>query len=348
MEEEVVTAPAEAEVVSEAPQEAAEPSKEPEAQAKPAPSRKEALEKAFKQVDEPKKEPETAEKPAKKEAPKEEKAEAKAPERDESGKFKAKTDSEPPKGEKRDIDAAPSRFTGDAKAEWATVSPSVRGEVTRAISELEAGIADKDSQLAPLKPYLDMASKHGVRLEQALQRYTSLEGLLSHDPTAGLQQIAANMGLSPQDAAALMLGQGSKNQDPRDQKIMSLERQLQGVQQGMQSQKQETAMQQVQDFASKHEHFEALSQDIVFILNNAPETSLEDAYKQALSRAQNLAERFKPAAETPQAEAPVTPAQTRVSQSVTGAPTAGSNPANRKPSTTRIGALQRAAAQAGL
>lgn len=372
------------------PQATPEPQETPEQQPEPKQekprSRRESIEKALKDIgvqDEPESapEPNTDDGAAKSEAKPDangEKSGEKAQSQDEGqqprgpdGKFVAKDGETTKEGEQAKDDGAqqtdsktttlaepPARFSPDAKEAWKDAPEPVRAEIHRAVREMESGLQQKDQQLEPLKPYYDMAQQHGVKLEDALGNYVRMEQMLRQNPVQGFQHLARNMGLSPQQVAAMLTGQqgeGQQAQDPRDQEITRLHREMEqmrqqfgGLNQTVQSQQEAAITQQVQDFAAKNEHFDALSEDIAAILQSGQATDLQGAYDMALEKAQRIAGHFAPQPPelepAPQAQA----AQTRPARSVTGAPNAGSNPGARQPSKNRTEALQRAFQRAGL
>lgn len=334
-------------------QEASEPAEAPRR------SRREALENALRSV-----EGDKGDEKAEPKSDDAEKSDDSGPARGPDGKFVAKDDKEQPdtaKEKPEDGDKsgkqpetngghgeAPARFSADAKAAWKDAPEPVRAEAHRMMRELESGIQKKDEQLAPLKPYFDMAEKAGTRVQDAMARYVNMEHMLRQDPAQGFRHLAQNMGISPQEVAQMLTGQQQEGQpDPRDrqiaqmgQQISQLRQQLGGVSQSMQSQQETQIHQQVEAFASQHTRFDELAEEITQLLETGYATSLEDAYEKA--------ERLNPAPQPEPEPAPAPPAQTREAKSVTGAPTSGSNPANRQPSKTRTEALSRAFSRAGL
>lgn len=243
-------------------------------------------------------------------------------------------------------DGAPSRFSADAKAEWDKAPASVRGEVSRAIRELETGIQQKDAQLAPLKPYFDMAKQHGVNLADTLGRYVAMETALRQDLRGGLTAIARNYGMTFDEMIAEASGSAAPTGDvaSKDREILALRQQvddlaqqLQGLSTNVHDQRVQTVHAQVEEFARTHPRLEELSGEIVRMIETGYATDLADAYAKA--------ERLNPAPQPmpPGQAAPAQPAaQTRPTRSVTGAPTAGSDPAYRKPSNSRQEAIARA------
>lgn len=287
------------------------------------------------------------------------KEDPKGPQRAPDGKFAAKegerATEKPEDGKeapktteaKADHNAPPSRFSGDAKAEWEKAPESIRAETHRAIREMEKGIKEKDQALKPLEPFIKMAREQGTTVDKALSNYVQMEQMLRQNPQQGLQRLAQNMGMAPIHLAATALGvnpqalhqmlqqgkpQGQQGQpDPRDQQIAMLQQELQGmkqqfgqVSQTVQQQRQQAALDFVERFAANKPRFEELSEEILRLIDTGYATDLEDAYTKA--------ERLIPAPQpAPTSEpTPAPPAQTRPARSLTGAPSPGSNPTTQR------------------
>lgn len=363
-------ASAEMEPVAEAPEQAPEAeSPEPKAEPKPekaekpkseAEKRRSSIEKAMKAVEDDEAKPangsqstpkaddaddadDRAEKPdAKaKEAPKEAVKDAqKAPET-------AKSEQKAPKAAEGTREP-PARFSPDAKAAWKDAPEPVKAEVHRAVKELERGLQQKDATLKPLEPFLKMAQQQRVNPAQVVQNYVQMEQTLRQNPTVGLQMLAQNMGMTPQQLAQAAIGQRPGQPDPRDAQIMQLRQQVQQMQQQfgqvsqtVQEQRHGAVLNQIQQFAADKPRFDELAPEIARLIETGYAQNLQDAYEKAA--------RLNPApAEPAQAAAPSAPAQTRPARSVTGAPSGGSNPHTRKPSANRTEAIQRAMRTAGL
>lgn len=310
----------------------------PEPEAEPR-TRRDSIEKAFADLDAPEGD----------KAPKAEPTtDAQGRRRNPDGKFASKepeAEKQPETEDKTAVSEAPSRFSPDAKAAWKDAPASVQGEIKRAITELESGLAQKDAQLEPLKPYFEMAQKHGVTVDGALGNYVRMEQLLSKDLRGGLTALAQNFGMTLDDMIAKATGQQSQS-DAKDREILDLRNQVQnlsqqvtGVSQTVQKNNEDQIYSQIEAFAAEHDRFDELSSDISRLLQTGYAKTLDEAY--------GLAERLNPAPQ-PDPPAPAETAQPRQQLSVTGAPNAGSNPGSRKPSRNRTEALQRAFSGVGL
>lgn len=274
------------------------------------------------------------------------KTEAKEPqERDETGKFKA-----PEPVARKPHDDPPKSLNSDesAKAEWAKAPESVRAAFHRRERELEDGISQHQKRWEPLKPFDDLARQSGTDLPSALNRYVSFEVALRQNVVEGLRHIAKDMGFDLKQVAAHILGQPAPTQDQNQQTIARLEarlaqaeRQLGGIGGTLQSQQAATVKNDVEAFAADKPDFEPLAGMIAEHISAGK--SLQDAYEAAKTQASELAEKlgYAPA-----------PAQTRTApdpqtvdkgqKSISGAPTAGAEPARRKPSPSIGDAVRRA------
>jgi len=249
--------------------------------------------------------------------------------------------------EDRDIDKPPARFLPRAKEKWAGVDPDVRGEVYRAISEMEKGMGEyKESHefRKQLKQYEDMAVEAGIDLPKAVKNYVELDNLVSSNPVAGVERILANQGIRLVDFAQHVLGQAQAEQaNPAlaqnrqmEQRMQQLERELQEAKQTTQQTQQQTAYQQVEQtviapFKDANPRYEELQDDIYFFLNSGKIPSTLSA-QQRLAEAYDMAERLNPVSQIQQntgrlntatPERPINPAGAK---SIKGAPNGTSVP----------------------
>lgn len=365
----------EAPATSSNPVESSGPEKAPEVEApKPSASVKEAIEKADAKLKEaPKDAPKAIE--GKPEA-KIEKAEAKVEPkpRDDTGKFAAKQPAEAkpvaqespdvtPVAETQDkptaFHEAPKRFSDDAKSAWQTAPEPVRAEIHRAVKELETGISQYRDFVEPLKPYAQMAQQNNTTLQKALDNYIGLEKALKSSNMAeklgGIEEVFRHAGINQREYAAHLLNQTpDPAQSQQDnvirelrQEIASLKQQVGGVTQTFQQQREQSTLQEINDFASRPEHarFEELADDIAFFMKTGRAQDLSEAYQ--------LADRLNPAPVKAAVQTPVIPAtttadaHTKGTKSISGSPSPGSSPAAKKgPSPSIRKALESAMARA--
>lgn len=292
-------------------------------------------------------------------------------ERDEFGRFKAKETSpegEQPVAEKAETpekpvvpDDAPARFSPDAKAAWATAPEPVKAEIKRAITELEGGLAQYKERWEPLKDFADMAERSGTTLHDAFGRYVQMEQALRNNPAQGLEAVLGNMGLTPQQYAEYIMqtqGEAPDQQATMQDKIINdltaklsaMEQKFGTIEQTIEQQQMAQINQYIAAFEKDHPRVNELGTLIEKLISGNVATTLEEAYE--------MADRLNPApaAATPQTDAQavpaqpkIDPAQTRKGQlSISGAPSSGSNPMNKKPPGSNRAAVDNAFAALGI
>lgn len=250
---------------------------------------------------------------------------------------------------------APARFSPDAKAEWAGVPDSVKGEVGRAFRELETGLTQYQHAFEPLKPFFQMAQHANTTVQDALERYTALDGaLISGEPEMRLHAIESILdyaGITPHDYAAFILSQKPEEAQSRHdhtirelrQQVADLQNHLGGVTKSIQQRHEDEALKQVEAFAEANPRLREpdFQMNVLRLLQTQMADDLQSAYA--------MAERLTPvpvrAALNPKPGA----AQTRNGNlSVTGAPGSGSNPARRRAPATARESVDSAFASLGL
>lgn len=257
---------------------------------------------------------------------------------------------------------APARFKSDvaAMAEWEKAPEPVKAAVHRSFRELEAGIEKhrvSAEEFEKVRDFDELAKRNNTSLRDAMTRYTNLERTLISDPIKGIQQVCDYAGISLRQLAAHVAGQrpdevqGQNDATIRElrQQVTQLQQSIGGVTTTIQNQHVAGIEAQVEKFKADHPRFDDLAEDIAFFLKSGKTTDLAEAYA--------LAERLNPdpagstttVSAAPQTRtAPDPQAQTLKGQkSVSGAPSAGSDPATKRASTSIKDSLRRAVAQAG-
>ncbi len=241
----------------------------------------------------------------------------------------------------------PSRFSADAKAEWATAPESVRAEVHRMHREFEAGYTKHRAAAEAyetVRDFDEFTKAHGGNLRQVITNYATLEQALVQGDEAtknnALAKVFQRAGVNPREWAAKLLGQPVEQRDAaHHSELTSLRTELAnlrnivgGVADTMREQKQSATVEQVTAFAKDHPRFDELSSvdiehSIQTILksnlvpqNLAPQARLQKAYE--------LADRLNPASGNP---APLSreqppPANDAGTKSIAGSPANGSDP----------------------
>jgi len=297
-------------------------------------------------------------------------------ERDEQGRFKAKDGTaDPAKPAGQDLPKpgadgkppvatmeAPTRFSPDAKAAWKDVPDPVKGEVSRAVRELEAGIREYQQVFEPLKPFYQLAQEKGVEVHEALKNYVAVDqALVSKDPQerlATIEHLLEIAGISPREYAAYISGQPADQTLTQNdqtilelrQEIANLKNQLGGVSQSIHQRREDETLRQVEAFAEANPRLrEPEFQKVVFrLLQTQMAPDLQGAYDMAMLLNPAPAQVAQPAASTAANPRPGA-AQTRNGNlSITGAPGSGSDPAKRKAPASARESVDSAFASLGL
>jgi hypothetical protein len=251
----------------------------------------------------------------------------------------------------------PARMSEDAKRDWATAPETVQREVDRMHREFEQGFqkykqaAERDQQLGR---FHQMAQQSGKPLAAVIDGYWQAEQAIRANPVQGLDAVCRNLGFSLRDIAAHVMGQPvEQQQQARDQEmhglrqtIAQLQQRLGSVTQTIEQQRYSAVTEKINSFAKQHPRYAELETQMVQLLESRIATDLADAYAKA--------ERLNPAPAKLQlnaasSAAPVDAmAQTlRESKSISGAPTPGSSPADKRRSSSIRESLKRATARAG-
>jgi DNA-binding transcriptional MerR regulator len=256
---------------------------------------------------------------------------------------------------------APSRFSADAKAAWATTPPAVQAEINRAFSEMEKGINDYRAKYEPIRAIAEQAEAQGQSLADVIGNYRGIEDTLRQNPLQGLDLICKNMGLTLRDVAAHVMGQPAPERDAQVSQLSQQLHQMQGelaryqaAERRQHEEQQARTLETVSGFASSQPRFAELQHQIAWALKTEAVARTGDPAKD-LQNAYDFAARLIPAAANPaQVAIPATavaptPPQVQPKKagiSIDGAP--GSNPTVRPASKSTREALSRAAASVGL
>jgi len=353
------------------------PQEKPE-EKQPAKSPREAVERAIAKTkeepvndDKTKEQPKDATKPVeqpKAEANQQKPTDANAPTAKDQ---QADSQPQPAETDKQPRNEAPQRFHDVAKQEWENTPESVRAEVHRSISELERGLNDhrqSHEKYEAIREYDDMATQYGTTVKDALANYTGIERQLHQDPIAALEQIVANVAahkhwtnpdgspLTFRDLATHYLNmpaeQVASRQDATmrqlSEQIAALTGRLTTSEQMVHESRKREAETFMENFSKEHPRTEELADDIALLLESGRTQNLHEAYELAdrmnpskgfLAQVQETATEPQ-VAQTRTKAPPVNPAGAK---SISGAPTAGSDPRSAgKPSGSAREALQKA------
>jgi hypothetical protein len=275
------------------------------------------------------------------------------------GKFVAKEGEPPLEKPKRQ---PPSRFAKEALAHWETTPEPIQAEIDRAITELTSGLEKHKSaaeSYASLKDFDERARRSGTTLTDALRNYTGIEDMLRANPVQGVVQIARNIGVHPVAIAQQIMRMAQQPQRPQQPpqfnpqrafapyaaKMQELQSQLEEIQTA--PIKQEIARLQSKPF------FEMLRPRMADLVTKGRAQTAAEAYDLAVAEDAQVKEAIEALNARKGSEAPqqgLTPEQIRekAKLSVTGSPTNGSNPTNRKPAGSAQEAVRNALSQVGL
>lgn len=275
----------------------------------------------------------------------------------------------PPVAEKDDLRAAatlgepPARFSADAKAAWTTVPDAVKGEVHRAMREMESGLGQYQQFFEPLKPFYQLAEAHQTTVQDALARYISLDfALLSQEPEeklSAIQELIEHAGLSPAEYAALIAGQKPEATQAQSaaeirqlkSELAEMRELLGGVKTGLQQSYHDKIDAMIVEFTKEHPRLNdsEFMKTVTRLISTQMADDLESAYDMAERLIPVSAAAARGNAASVAAIQPKPSDQTRKGQlSVAGAPVSGSNPVKRKPALSARESVDRAFADVGL
>jgi len=194
-------------------------------------------------------------------------------------------------------DAPPVGWTADAKAEWSNLSPALKAAVLKREDEIAKGgqqwSAEKRRYEGVLAPLAQEGARYGLNAEQAAQTLLAAHHRLEKNPVDGILQLCNQYGVNPSTLAGQQPAEDSPQQQQPD--IRELVRQavapiLNPIQQRFMVEDQRLTQSIVEQFASSHEHFEAVTDGIMEILPGikaayphwTPQQVLQKAYDVAV------------------------------------------------------------------
>ncbi len=231
---------------------------------------------------------------------------------------------------------APARFNAQAKADWANASDSVRSETIRAIKELEDGhqkYKASHDRYEQLREFDDTARRNNRDLRESLQSIVQFENLMKANPLQALDYALREAGPKKADGSPFTLNDvvshiSGQSTDQRLQQAAARINELETQIRGMETERK--IPQIIDDFKASHERFDELTPVIIPLLKAGH--SLDTAYELAAALQPQAQQPLKPAqqalaqTQTPQ-PAPANPAGQK---SVSGSPSNGSHPAEKR------------------
>lgn len=251
---------------------------------------------------------------------------------------------------------APDRFSEDAKKDWEAAPASVRGEVSRAIRELEGGIEKYRGEAEAYEEFREFHSVlqgNGQKFQDVLGHYVGIEQLLAKNPIEGMDRIAKNMGLSIEQISAHVMRQPL---DQRTQKYIGQMSQMQGTIQNLTTQLQtlqghidkraySEAQNELNEFTKLHPKMNdsKFVEEVSFFYTSGKADTLEDAYEMAERQLGSTS----PSPRNKSSDEPRQSAQTR-GRSLNGTPKSGSYPSKKGSVPSTGEALERRLRQMGV
>lgn len=278
-------------------------------------------------------------------------------ERDERGRFAAKADPAEPVEPTQPAAAEPAKPPRQFPKTWKpalqdkfnTLDDEIYEEISRRESDMFKGLEQYQAKARradeferALQPFMATISSMGIAPEQAIQGLLASDHRLRYsnplEKRAAILKMAQDYGIDLNEAA-----QGMPQIDPQyaalQQNYSRLENQLQTMLRQQQMMEQQSLQKQIQEFASKNPHFEAVKEDMAALLQAGRASDLQEAYDRAVwanpdtrKSMQTEQSAAAQAAERERAQKAATAART-AAVSVTGSPIAGAsapNPQDRR------------------
>lgn len=282
----------------------------------------------------------------------------KAPAKDaEADSDKKDTDTDPDSDK---FATPPQRLSEDAKAEWAQVPVGVRAEVSRAVDEMEKGIEkyrDDAGKYDEFREIHEAIEANGQKAGDVIAHYRGMEEMLAADPMRGLDTICRNLGSDLRTVAAQVMGQTVDQTAQQQntvvnelqQQIRQLESKITGISDQSVQDIEARTMADIDSFATGHEHFDAVSDDMTLLIDTGKADTIQAAYDLAV-RINNLSAAASEApAQASEAEPSADPKRGG-NLSIDGAPVNGTAPAGAKPKRSKSlpDALENAFKEAGV
>lgn len=231
---------------------------------------------------------------------------------------------------------APARFNAQAKAEWANASESVRAETTRAIKELEDGhqkYKATHDRYEQLREFDDTARSNNRDLRESLQSIVQFENLMKSNPLQALDYALREAGPKKGDGSPFTLNDvvSHISGQSTDQRLQQASARINELESKIRDMETEKKIPQIIDkFKADHDRFDELTPVIIPLLKSGH--SLDTAYELAVALQPQAAQPLIPAqqalaqTQTPQPK----PANPAGQKSVSGSPSNGSHPAEKK------------------
>jgi hypothetical protein len=249
----------------------------------------------------------------------------------------------------------PARFLPKEREGWANVPNVVKSAIDRLSKEHETEVSqyrESHEEWAKLDKFQQMAKQHNSTVSDALERYTTLDGLLNSNPIEAIRQIMATRGITPEQYANHVLNNPDAHRAPSpqarpDPQVQQMGTKVQQLEATIESMRHEQAAASIiEPFRAANPRYDELQNDIAFFLQSgkipaslSPQEKLEAAYDMAVRINPTSAVAVSQAPEAPAAKT-AAPAKLDGTKSIRGAPN-GQDPDEDDPDATDIRTLLR-------
>lgn len=193
---------------------------------------------------------------------------------------------------------APARFLPKEKELWGNVPAVVKSAISRMTQEHEAEVTqyrESHENWQKLSKFDQMAKQHGATVADALERYTSLDGLLQSNPIEAIRQILGTRGITPEQYAQHVMSNPDAHKAPAapaapDPVVRQMSGEVEQLKQTIEQMRQEQAAAQIiEPFRAANPRYDELQDDIALFLQSGkipasltPLERLEAAYDMAV------------------------------------------------------------------
>jgi hypothetical protein len=189
----------------------------------------------------------------------------------------------------------PSSWSIQAKASFDALPPPVRDAIAKREAEVSHGFQQYQERYRPLDQYVEIASRAGTTLPDAIQAWMNAEELLHRDFDQGMRSLCEHYNVDPRALAAFWLGgngsqqpqqyqgQGGQMPHPVQQEIYALKNELAAFRRDQEEQQFSGVMSEVNAFQAKPEnkYFANVRPFMAQLIRSGAANGLEDAYEQA-------------------------------------------------------------------
>lgn len=193
---------------------------------------------------------------------------------------------------------APARFLPKEKELWGNVPAVVKSAISRMTQEHETEVSqyrESHENWQKLSKFDQMAKQHGATVADALERYTTLDGLLQSNPIEAIRQILGTRGITPEQYAQHVMSNPDAHKAPAapaapDPAYKQVSTELESVKSQLEEMRQaQAAATIIEPFRAQNPRYDELQDDIALFLQSGkipasltPLERLEAAYDMAV------------------------------------------------------------------